>query len=346
MPEKTSDQSVKQLKKLVEAAQTILILQPEKPDTDSLTSILALEQILGDINKEVILYCQDALPKYINYFEGADRVRDDFPKHFDLAILVDTGGPQQIARTLEKHGSSLSKKPFAVIDHHANRSPLPFDVLEIIDTAATSTCETVVKLAEELGWKINQSAANLLIPGILADTRNFSIQATSPETLETVAKAMRWGGDIYKSHQDYWAASALTPDLLAFKGRLLGRMEIFCDGKIALVTVTPEELRTYAEAHDPADLVIYDLQNLQGVACAVVMRNYDSALTGNKIKVSTRARMPVAAKTCEKFGGGGHDRAAGCQINDRPIAEAKQDFVAALCQNIKDYEALQHANSN
>ena len=44
-----------ELGKLVEAATTILILQPEKPDTDSLTSSLALEQALGDIGKTTTL---------------------------------------------------------------------------------------------------------------------------------------------------------------------------------------------------------------------------------------------------------------------------------------------------
>ncbi len=47
--------SVTDLKVLIDQADTILILQPEKPDTDSITSSLALEQILGDLGKEIIL---------------------------------------------------------------------------------------------------------------------------------------------------------------------------------------------------------------------------------------------------------------------------------------------------
>jgi nanoRNase/pAp phosphatase (c-di-AMP/oligoRNAs hydrolase) len=69
-----SSEAVKEFKQLVTDAETILILQPEKPDTDSLTTSLALEQILGDIGKEVVMYCKDTIPTYISYFEGADRV--------------------------------------------------------------------------------------------------------------------------------------------------------------------------------------------------------------------------------------------------------------------------------
>src|ERR1700730_3323725 len=93
--------------KLIKDSTTILLLQPEKPDTDSLASTLALEEILGDLGKAVIMYCQDEIPEYIRVLDGWDRVTDKFPKQFDLVILVDTGGVQMVARTLEKHGGPL-----------------------------------------------------------------------------------------------------------------------------------------------------------------------------------------------------------------------------------------------
>jgi phosphoesterase RecJ-like protein len=330
---------LKKLNDLVGSAKTILILQPEKPDTDSLTSSLALENILGDQGKEIVLYCKDPIPKYISYFSGADRIVDEFPNNFDFTILVDTGGPQMLTRTLESYGPKLQKKPFVIVDHHANRSSMPFETIDIIEPSATSTCELVVDIARNLDWKISAEAASLIVPGILADTRNLSIQATTPKTVRTVADMMEAGADLFAIHSAYREADALIPELLELKGRLLSRMELFADGKIALIVVTPEELKQFADIHDPADLIVYEMQWAKGVEIAVVMRNY-----GTKIKVSTRANMPVAAQACGEFGGGGHDRAAGCQINDTPIAEAKANFVKVLTQKIKDYEALQHAD--
>lgn len=329
-------QNIKKLQALVGEAKTILVLQPEKPDTDSLTSSLALEQILGDLGKEVVLYCKDKLPRYISYFEGADRVQDDFPSKFDMAILVDTGGPQQVGRTLEKYQSKLAKKPFVIIDHHGHREPMPFETIDVVDDSITSTCELVVNIARQLDWTINQDAASLLVPGILADTRNLTIATVTPTSFRVVADLIELGADINKIHEAYRNADALVPELLQLKGRLLSRLELFCDNKIALVTVTPEELKQYAEIHDPSDLVIYEMQWLKGVEVAVVIREYRGE--GTKIKISTRARMPVAAKTCQHFGGGGHDRAAGAQVNDKPVDEVKAEFVKVLCQNIKEYE--------
>lgn len=329
--------ATKELGRLVEAAKTILVLQPEKPDTDSLTSSLALEQMLGDLGKTVVLYCRDQVPNYISYFEGADRVSDSFPDKFDLTIIVDTGGPQALSRTLEKYQGRLTKKPIAIIDHHPNRESLPFPTHEVIDKTSTSTCEVIITIAEQLNWAINRDAANLLVPGILADTRNLSIATVGAGTFRTMAKLIELGADVYKIHEDYRASDRLTIELLQLKGRLLSRIELYAEGKIALVAVTPEELKQYAELHDPADLIIYELQNALGVEVAVVMRHYGGE--ANKIKISTRATMPVAAKACMDFGGGGHDRAAGCQINDTPLAEAKANFVTSLSKHIREYEA-------
>lgn len=335
--------AVKELGELVHAAQTILVLQPEKPDTDSLTTSLALEQILGDQGKEIVMYCQDGVPNYLAYFAGADRVTDEFPSQFDLTIIVDTGGPQPLARTLEKYQGRMTKKPIAIIDHHANRELMPFELLEVIDAGCTSTCELILDISEQLKWPVNTEAANLLVPGILADTRNLAIATVSAKTFTTMAKLIDLGANVYAAHEAYWASSKLSPELVQLKGRLLSRMELYEDGKIALIIVTPEELKQYAEIHDPADLVIYDLQQATGVAVGVVIRNYGGQ--AKKVKFSTRASMPVAAKACREFGGGGHDRAAGCQTTDRSLAEVKAEFIKVLGKHIREYEALQHTDA-
>lgn len=318
----------------LEAASKVLVLQPEKPDTDSLTASLALEEFLGGAGKEVVMYCKDEIPRYISYFAGADRVVDEFPTSFDLTILVDTGSPLQLARTLEKHQAKLTKKPFVIIDHHGNRSDMPFTVAaEVIDATSTSTCELLVKIANQLNWKLTSAVANLLVPGILADTRNLSIPTTTPENFELMATLLRAGADLEQINADYRIASAQEPELIKFRGELLTRAQFYADGKIGVVTVTPAELKQWAEVHDPSDLVIYDLQRAKGSQIGVVFRDY-----GGKIKVSTRANIPVAARTCRVFGGGGHDRASGCQFNDQTLEEVVAPFVAELTKQIEQYE--------
>lgn len=333
--------AITKLGELIGEATTILILQPEKPDTDSLTTSLALEHILGDQGKTVLMYCQDDVPGYIRHFAGADRVRNDFPKSFDLTILVDTGGPSMISRTIEKHGAQFTKKPFVIVDHHPTREPMPFPTIDVIDSAATSTCELVVAITKQLGYSINTEAANLLVPGILADTRNLSIQTVGAKEFRLVADLIDIGANVFETHEAYRKINAIVPELLRLKGRILSRVELFADGKIAFVAITPQELKAYADIHDPADLVMYEMQRTEGVEVAVTMREYHGDVV--KIKVSTRANMPVAAKACNDFGGGGHARAAGCQFMEVSLEDAKKRFIEALTKHINEYEKSHEA---
>ena len=77
-------------KALISDAKKIVIIQAENPDGDSLGSSLAIEEILSDIGKKVILYCPVEIPKYMRYINGWDRVVNDFDTSADLAIIIDT----------------------------------------------------------------------------------------------------------------------------------------------------------------------------------------------------------------------------------------------------------------
>ncbi len=78
-----------QIKQIVDAAQTIVVVQADNPDADSLGSALALEHILGDMGKEPYLYCGVDVPTYLRYLSGWDRVGRELPAKFDASIIVD-----------------------------------------------------------------------------------------------------------------------------------------------------------------------------------------------------------------------------------------------------------------
>jgi nanoRNase/pAp phosphatase (c-di-AMP/oligoRNAs hydrolase) len=59
-----------QIQQLVGDAQKIVVVQADNPDADSLGSALALEHILGDLGKDVYLYCGVDIPTYLRYLEN------------------------------------------------------------------------------------------------------------------------------------------------------------------------------------------------------------------------------------------------------------------------------------
>src|SRR6187402_3005003 len=100
---------------LVTTAQKIVVVQADNPDADSLGSALALEHILGDLGKDISLYCGVDVPTYLRYLDGWDRVVSELPNNFDLSIIVDAS-TYMLFDQLEKAGQIgwLKSKPSIV----------------------------------------------------------------------------------------------------------------------------------------------------------------------------------------------------------------------------------------
>src|SRR5690606_31530138 len=116
-------------RKIIEEAQNIVVIQAENPDGDSLGSALALEEILGELGKDIDLHCPVDIPRYLRYISGWDRVSNDFDTKADVAIIVDTSADILLSKTLDMPGVRhfLETHPVIVIDHHTTDSTLTFD---------------------------------------------------------------------------------------------------------------------------------------------------------------------------------------------------------------------------
>ena len=64
----------KQAADLIAASKSIVVLQADNPDGDSLASALALESILGDMGKDVTLACGINIPSQLHYLMSCYRL--------------------------------------------------------------------------------------------------------------------------------------------------------------------------------------------------------------------------------------------------------------------------------
>lgn len=298
-------------RKLINEAQKIIIIQAENPDGDSLGSALALEEILGDISKEVLLYCPIEIPKYMRYIKGWDRITNNFDPSADLAIIVDTTAEILISKVMEVPGVRhfLESHNVLAIDHHVSKSDLSFEhTLLTDDTVATS--EVIYNLAIDSKWKINQQAAENLLVAIMSDSLGFSVQTVTPQTFYIAGKLTELGANVatIESHRREYMKKA--PEILKYKGQLLERIEYLLDGKIALITIPFEEIKQYSDKYNPSVLVLEEMRLVEGVEIGVAIKTYpDGKLTGK-----LRSNLPISATVAGFFGGGGHEYAAGFRI--------------------------------
>ena len=319
---------------LITDAKKIIIIQAENPDGDSLGSALALEEILGDLGKDVILYCPVEIPKYLRYILGWDRVVTDFDTSADLAIIVDTSADVLITKVLETPGVRhfLESHPVLVIDHHATKSNLTFDHTLLIDDAV-ATSEIIYRLASDNKWAINAHAAECMLIAIMSDSLGLTTQNVSPNAFFTAGKLTELGASNATIEERRREFMKKSPEILAYKGELISRIEYLLDGKLAIVHIPWEDIQKYSDQYNPSVLVLDEMRLVEGVQLGVAIKTYpDGKITGK-----LRGNLPIAETVAGFFGGGGHKYASGFRAYEN-YDTIVRELVEATDKAISNYD--------
>jgi len=326
-----------QAKEIIEAASRVVVIQAENPDGDSLGSSLALEEILGDLGKEVVMYCPVAIPSYLGYAKGWDRVTDDFPRQFDVSIIVDTASATLLERAIVPENLALiSKVPSIVIDHHVTEGTVPFEHLAVTDSTRVATGELIYALAMNAGWSINPQAADHLTVSILADSLGLMTENTTATSIRTVAELVDLGASLSAIDNRRREFMKKSPAILAYKGRLIERIEYFADGALALVHIPWEEIAEYSSQYNPSMLVIDEMRLVTGVRVAIALKSYPDGKVTGKIRCNSGAK--VAEQIAGYFGGGGHAYVAGFRTYSDNYDDVKHDLIGAVGRILNEYD--------
>lgn len=318
-------------------AQHVVVVQAENPDGDSLGSALALEELLSDAGKEVTLYCAIDIPRYMQYIKGWDRVVKDWPKKADVAVIVDTSSKALLHKALATPGVQhfFESHPTIIADHHQDEEgDLPFDTIKLIDSKAVATGELLYRLAKEAGWTINPQAAENMFIAIQADSLGLTTQNTTANSYQVAADLVLLGAEpatIEARRREYMKKPA---DILAYKGRLIERVEYHLDGLLATVHIPWNEIEEFSDRYNPSVLVLDEMRFVDTVQVAVAIKTYpDGKLTGK-----IRTNIPVGTAVAGFFGGGGHEYASGFKIFESYDALIPE-LIKAVDKAITEYES-------
>lgn len=304
-----------QIKRIVESAEKIVIIQADNPDADSLGSALAMEHILGDLGKEPYLYCGVDIPTYLRYLSGWDRVSKDLPHQFDASIIVDASTMsllEQVVLTNQK--AALATKPCVVLDHHESvDNVVPFATVILNDHARVSSAgELIYSLAKELEWPVSVQAQEFITTAILGDTQGLSNQLARPQTYRIMGDMIEAGVNRPRIEELRREASKMHQEIFKYKARLIAHTEFSEDGSIATVMVPQVEINQYSPLYNPGPLVQGDMLQTLSVRVAIVFKKYDDGKVTAAIRCNPTAG--IAADLAKNFGGGGHAYASGFKI--------------------------------
>ncbi len=301
----------------------VLISSHVRPDPDAIGSILALREAVLQCGGTPTCILEDECPKRCLFLHGAEEILVANGARgletFQSAIIVDSGNRDRIGEV--ENFLSLDAR-LANIDHHVSNTK--FGDVVLLDTDAAASGEVLFEIFRELGLTLTPSMATNLLAGILTDTGRFRHSNTSANSLRVAADLVEAGASLqFLTEQLYFSIPAVD---IHSTSQILNTLELLEGGMVATMFVSSEHA-----VEDPDNLV--DLgRAIRGVEVAVLF----SEMKDGRIRVSMRSNSQVnVSEIAEKFGGGGHERAAGFRMFGT-FRSVQQRLLPALSNALRD----------
>lgn len=303
-------------------AKSVAIAGHIRPDGDCISSTLALQGYLRNARPElkITVFTQDNPPTIFSYLEGYAEMNLTYsPKEkYDVFVALDVS-------SLDRLGDSLwffeNADKTICVDHHETNPGLA-DVNEI-RPKASSTCEVLFALFEKK--YIDDRVAEALFTGIVHDSGVFQYSNMSRDSFNTVGELVEYDFDGPKIIQDtFYEKSYVQNQIL---GRALLESILFMDGKCIVSMVDRKMMEFYNVLPKHLEGIVNQLKNTRGVDVAIFM--YEMGTQRYKVSMRSNGLVNVAKVACV-YGGGGHERAAGVEMNG-----TYYDIINALSREIE-----------
>jgi phosphoesterase RecJ-like protein len=213
--------------------------------------------------------------------------------------------------------------PVINIDHHVCNTN--FGTVNWVEPRRGSTGEMIYEFLRQANLEITPKVAEALYVAIITDTGRFTHNNTSSESLRAAAHLIDCGVNPTRIGERLYRANTYGQlQLLAMATKTLS---FHSNKRIASVWLTRDMLR---EAHTPS-IDTHDFADIpasiEGVVVGILLRELGEP---NKVKVSLRSRDGLDVnKLAQKFGGGGHERAAGFELRGS-IQEVQERVVEEI----------------
>ena len=302
----------------------IALLVHENPDGDAIGSMIALFRALKKLGKNVTAFIEsvpsncefllNSIGKEIKLFSDID-----FNVKYDLCISLDCGDIDRMgdAKELFKNAHDT-----ACIDHHYTNNS--FANANYIDSNAAATGELIFSLLNEMKFDLDDEIATAIYSAVISDTGNFKHNNTTKNTFEIASKLVNYNIDITKISYHLFSETSLNR--MKFMGKLLENIEVFLDGKVAMLVARSEDIEKYMVEQSELDGMVDYARYVKGVEVGIFIKPYEDFY---KISLRSNGKVDVSS-VASYFNGGGHKFAAGCRIHAGSQDEVKSSLLNKL----------------
>ena len=310
--------------KYLDGVRTAAIAGHVNPDGDCIGSCMGMYLYLRDNYPGIRTAVY--LEPYREVFSIIERIWEAqgtcVPEPVDLLILLDISSPSRIgvaAPLLETAEKTLC------IDHHVtNRGTYTWFHNE---PETGSASEVLYGFLDP--EKISPSCAAALYTGIINDTGVFQYSSTKPETMLVAAHLMEKGIPFSEIIDRTFFQKSYGQNRML--GKVLLESRRLFDGRVIIGYASCADMAAFGIEAKDMDGIVSELRNTIGTEVAVFIYEQQAG----KYKISLRSREHTdVSRVAQAFGGGGHVRAAGCNL-EGDLEEITEKITAELKRHLE-----------
>ena len=300
-----------------------LLTSHARPDGDSLGSQLALGHALKQLGKDVRIINKDSAPALYDFLPDLSTIEiaPSVNASCDAVVVLECSS---LSRT---EVAGLETQTIINIDHHLGNTT--YGAVNWIDESACACAELVFDLIKALGAHLTPSIATNLYVGILTDTGSFRHANITARTFDICRQIAETGINLTDVAASIYTSGSLGH--LRLSGRVIDRIQIENDGKIAILVVNDKILvETECDPDDMEGIVNLPLAS-RNILVAMLARE-----TNDSLRVSLRSKKGIDVRSVAlSFGGGGHLNAAGLTI-ESPTQNTLDEVISRVSAAISE----------
>jgi len=310
----------------------VLVTAHIRPDGDAVGSSIAMARLLQANGWQPTVALSPVgmgPPKFLLDYAPCIAPTNVRAKDYDCALVLDCGALDRLPDGPLRE--AVSRLPVVVVDHHVT-SGSKFGEARWIVPAASSTGELVYRFAKARRWAIDRETAEALWVALVTDTGRFAYSCTTPSTLAAASKLLALGLDSSAINDRLYLYASEGAVLL--KRKAYDSLATWFRGRVSTICLTARDFRKAGVAKSEIEDVIDIPRSIPSAQLSIFF--YETKEKPGITRLSIRSRGDEApfsaASVAAHFGGGGHVRAAGCDIPSPPKAamETVKAYLATL----------------
>lgn len=309
------------LLKKIKEYDTIIIHGHQRPDGDCYGAQFGLKHIIKESFPQKKVYVVGQKSEYVDFVGQIDEIEDSVYEGA-LSVVVDTATESRISDVRYKLGKEIFK-----IDHHIPGEDSYYADHYWVDTSKPSCAQMIADFYNtyKKKLKLNKDGAQAMYVGILTDTGRFRYRGVDNETHKMAGLLLDFGIDV--EYVDY-KLSIQSMRQIEVKGYVLTNFK-YTEGGFAYFLMTKEIIEKFGLTHEEASATVNNLAGIEGYPVWALFIEGE-----NEVRIRLRSNGPEIQSLALRYGGGGHEKAAGARLDSFDQIE---EFTKDVDAHIKNY---------